>query len=779
MCMARGGRAVVDQDPGMRASGPVVLVPASEATDPDSLWSVARARLSPPRTQAEIVERNRLFERLDAGVRLPLTVVTGPPGAGKTVLVSRWAERRARSGAAAWLSIDSSEIDDAQFWRSVLDAMQTAGEPGLQSLAARLPVGGPGFLPEFANALSSLATPVVLILDDFHELRAPGVSHQLDSLLRHAPERLRLVIVSRTDPRLSLHRLHLEGKLTEVRTAELAFTVPEAAAIFELAGIELTADQVLALHDRTEGWAAGLRLAALSLEGYAEVAEVVRTFAGDDGSVADYFVEQVLEHASPEVRSFMLKTSVVDVMTPGLVDAMFGQPIESRRLLDQLDRSGAFVTRTGFTYRYHVMFRELLRSQLRHRMPDTYFLQHRRAARWYAQHRLNVMAIRHSIEAKDWALAASLVTTNWLPLMARGEALTLREMITQLPRQSVVRDPELALATAATLLVSGEREQAGEYLRLADHRASSVRSNRRIEFGFARMVTRQYEAQSAGDMEGAILASRKLLAGHGADALALEGHERRALALLNLGVAETWVRERGQARTTLENALALARFGHSDYLAFCASASLGLLEALSGQLQRSVELSKEAVDLGERFGWLRLPAAARGTCALAICAYHRNAISEATAYLARADAAVRGSPDRPVSVIVQLVRALIAIRGGDGEAAGIAIHTAMQDAADWQMPPALAAALASAEAGALIAAGRSADAIAAVGSLRDQGRFAEGEVGEGQARAGRGRSEERCQRGGRRPGGRARLPATRDVHRTPRDRRGCSTSTRR
>ena len=178
------------------------------------------------------------------------------------------------------------------------------------------------------------------------------------------------MIVSRADPRLSLHRLLLEGKLTEIRSADLAFTMSEAAAIFELAGIELTADQLAALHGRTEGWAAGLRLAALSLEGHDNLAEVVRTFAGDDGSVADYFVEQVLQHASPEVRAFMLKTSVVDPMTPGLVDALLGQRVQAGRLLDQLERSGAFISRVGLTYRYHPMFRELLGSQLRHRMPD-------------------------------------------------------------------------------------------------------------------------------------------------------------------------------------------------------------------------------------------------------------------------------------------------------------------------------------------------------------------------------------------------------------------------
>ena len=502
----------------------------------------------------------------------------------------------------------------------------------------------------------------------------------------------------------------------------------EAAAIFELAGIELTADQLAALHGRTEGWAAGLRLAALSLEGHHNLAEVVSTFAGDDGSVADYFVEQVLQHASPEVRAFMLKTSVVDPMTPGLVDALLGQRVQAGRLLDQLERSGAFISRVGLTYRYHPMFRELLGSQLRHRMPDSFFLQHRRAAHWYAQHGLGVLAIRHSIAAKDWDVAANLVTANWLGLLVRGEARTVAELVRSLPRHSIVGHPELALAAGAALLESGEGEQAREYIRLADDTASTVRSSRRTEFSFARTVTRQYEARSTGDLERAIVASRKLLAGQGAEALALDGRERRVLALLNLGIAETWIRTRDQARTTLENALALARYGESDYLTFCVLAALGLLEALSGELQRSAKVSSEAVSLGERFGWMRLPSAARAGCALAICAYHWNALSDASDHLERADSAIRGSPDRLVSTTAQLVRALIAIRSGDGEAAGIAIHTARQEAADRPIPPALAGALAGAEAEALIAVGRPSDAVVATESFREHVGTAEGAV---------------------------------------------------
>jgi LuxR family maltose regulon positive regulatory protein len=427
----------------------------------------------------------------------------------------------------------------------------------------------------------------------------------------------------------------------------------------------------------------------------------------------------------------MLKTSVADLITPGLVDALLGGRVDAAELLERLERSGAFLSRVGnqrLTYRYHVMFRELLRSQLRHRMPDAFLLQHRRAARWYTQNGLHAIAIRHAIAAEDWHLAANLITANWLRLLLAGEAATVIEMVTSLPRQSKVRDPELALAAGAALLESGELERAGEYIRLADHGAAAVRSNRRIEFSFGRIVTRQYEARSTGDLEGAIMASKKLLAGHGAAALALGGRDRRALALLNLGIAETWTRPRADARSTLESALALARDGDGDYLVFCVIASLGLLEALSGELRRSAQLSGDAVSLGERRGWMRLPAAAQASCALAICTYHWNAIPEAITHLESASTASRGSPDRSVWAMANLIRALIAIRNGDGEEAGAAIHAVRQDALDWPLPPALASAFAGAEAEALIASGRGAEATDVIASLRKRRRSSEGEL---------------------------------------------------
>lgn len=717
-----------------RASGPRkrqkrAVDAEPHAFDADARRAVAQARLQRPHIGIDVVGRDRLYAKLDEGVGGPLTVVTGLPGAGKTVLTASWAERRTPR-TTAWLSVDGSETGAVQFWRTVVDAVQATGDPALQSLSTPLPVRERDFLPEFANVLDTLPAPLVLVLDDYHELRVPEVSTQLDLLLHRAPANLRLVIVSRTDPPLSLHRLNVEGQLTEIRTPELAFTVPEAATLLELAGVGLTTAQVTALHERTEGWAAGLRLAALSLAGHADVAELVSTFAGDDGSVADYFVEQVLRQVSPKLRSFMLKTSIVDLITPGLVDELVGPQGGGVEMLEQLERSGAFLSRVGqqqLTYRYHLMFRELLRSQLQHTMPEACLLQHRRAARWYARHGHRATAIRHAIAGEDWNLGANLIIANWLRLVLGGKAGMVVELISSLPRQTLVRDPELALALGTALLESGECEQAGEYLRLADHGASTVRSTRRAEFNFARLAARQYELRACGDLEGSVRASKRLLAGHGAEAIALDGRQRRILALLNLGLTETWMYPRAHARSTLESALALTGQGESNYLRFCVLSALGLLEALDGELRRSAQLSREAVSLGERFGWMRVPATAQTACALAICAYQWNELDEATAQLERASLVTDGASDRSVTALIQLVRAQVAVRVGDCDAAGTALQMATHGLG-WEAPPVIARALASAEAETLVAAGRRADAVAAIETVRGHGSCGESEL---------------------------------------------------
>ncbi len=586
------------------------------------------------------------------------------------------------------------------------------------------------FLPAFANAVSALATPLVLILDDFHELRSPRLSEQLDMLLRHAPDKLRLVIGSRADPQLSLHRLHLEGRMAELRCADLAFTMEEAATMFMIAGLELSSDQVEALHERTEGWAAGLRLAALSLEASDDVDELIRTFTGDERTVADYLVEEVLQRQPDEIRDFMMRTSVVELLTPELADVLTRRS-DGARILEALERSNAFVSRVGVHgawYRYHTMFGELLRSQLRHRMPEAFLAQHGIAARWYAKSALNVQATRHAVAGGDWELAADVLGTGWLELLVRGEAQGVADLIASLPAQLLARKPELAIAAAGALLEGGEFERGEEYLRLADDNASGIKPNRRADFILGRTIAQLLQARAGGQFDMARAAALKLLAGHGSASMALSGRDRRALALLNLGIADTWAGRSRRARSALEDSLSLARHAGRTYLEFSALGPLSLLEAVDGNLRKAARLAQDAVGLAERNGWMLTHACAAAHCALAICAYHRNSPSLASQYLDGADVVGRVSRDRAVSVVVQRARALIALRLGDVDRAELALLSARQDAADWQMPVRLESALSIAEAEAMVAAGRGSDALKAIDKSHGLGRWGEAQL---------------------------------------------------
>ena len=307
---------------------------------------IAAARCSAPHLAGGIVERGDLLDVLDRGVQGPLTLITGPPGAGKTTLLSAWLAQRRLPGVVAWLSVDAADTTPAQFWSAVIEAVDHAGESQLGPLLGRLGLDRYDFLRALTASLATRSTPLVLILDDLHELRAPQVLEQLDALLRHPQPMLRLVIASRADPRLSLPRLRLQGRMTELRGADLALTVEQAGRMFAMAALNLSAEEIVALHARTEGWVAGLRLATLLLQATDDVDEMVQTFAGDEHSVADYLVEEVLQRQPTPIREFMLRTSVVDSLSGELADALTGRS-DGAWTLDMLERSNAFISRVG------------------------------------------------------------------------------------------------------------------------------------------------------------------------------------------------------------------------------------------------------------------------------------------------------------------------------------------------------------------------------------------------------------------------------------------------
>ena len=371
------------------------------------------------------MSRPRLSTLLDAGTRQLLTVVSGPAGAGKTTLLTSWSSAGQPPGPVAWLSLDPGDDEPASFWTYLHAALCRSGAvpagSTLRSLAPR-PGLDETFLSLLVSGLAELPTPVVLVLDDLQDISDPTVFQGLEFLLRHAPEQLRLVLSTRLDPPLPLHRLLVSGQLSQVRSADLVFTVAEVGELLS----EYEFQPKLAEHDaallqaRTEGWAVGLRLAALS-QGQPDPHRFVAEFAGDDRSVADYLVGEVLDRQPEELRSFLLQTCIVEELTGDLADALTGGH-DGDWTLARLERANAFVAALGprrGAYRYHQLFAGLLRCELRRQAPDQVAGLHRRAARWYAAHGMVADAIRQALLAGEWRDAADLMAGHGLRDPAR------------------------------------------------------------------------------------------------------------------------------------------------------------------------------------------------------------------------------------------------------------------------------------------------------------------------------------------------------------------------
>ncbi len=431
--------------------------------------------IPPPRPK--VVHRPRLLERLNAGRHRKLTVISAPAGFGKTTLVSAWVADGKQQ--VAWLSLDAGDGDLGRFLTHLVAALQTiAPNFGADVLAvlqsAQPPQASTGIealLTPLLNELTTLPDPIVLVLDDYHMLEAKPIDLALTFLIEHLPPQLHLVITTREDPQLPLARLRGQGQLTELRAADLRFTATEAADFLnQVMGLSLAAADIAALEAHTEGWIAGLQLAALSLEGQQDISGFIQSFAGDHRYIVDYLVEEVLQRQPAAVRSFLLQTAILDRLNGGLCDAVTGLEGGNTRL-ETLQRGNFFVVPLDdkrHWYRYHHLFADVLAAHLREEQPDQVPALHRRASDWYADNGLPADAIRHALAAKDFARAADLVELV-VPAMRRGrQERTLLGWLQALPDEVVQNRPVLSVYYAGTLLQSGELKGVEERLRDAE-----------------------------------------------------------------------------------------------------------------------------------------------------------------------------------------------------------------------------------------------------------------------------------------------------------------------
>lgn len=436
-------------------------------------------KLHVPAIEAQLVHRAALLEVLAAGRARKLTLLSAPAGWGKTTLLAQWALGAGENGRFAWLSLDSADNDPVWFWMYVVAALQKVS-PGVGIRAVELLAMGADplqvVLPTLLNDLDTIASPVVLVLDDYHHVARRAVHEQLAFFISRMPANLHLVLATRSDPTLPLARLRASGELAEVRTDDLRFGPIEADHLLnDVLGLGLAPTDIHLLHRRTEGWAAGLYLAALSLAGRADTATFIRTFAGDNRHIVDYLMAEVLDGQPPHLRSFLLRTSILGRLSGALCDAVL-QTSGSASVLQDIERENLFVVPLDTSrrwYRYHQLFGELLRTELRRTEPDLFADLHRRAATWFEAEGLIDEAVRHLLAAGDIARSADLIAADWVAEFNSGGVSTISGYLDLLPEDTVLQDPRLSVARAWIALSVGQLDDAAEWIEAVETRSAA------------------------------------------------------------------------------------------------------------------------------------------------------------------------------------------------------------------------------------------------------------------------------------------------------------------
>jgi LuxR family maltose regulon positive regulatory protein len=634
-----------DRDPlPAPAAGPLARSGSEPAADP-----LLRSKLHAPPARPDLVPRPRLLDRLAAGLRGPLTLVAAPAGAGKTSLLAAWRAAPLGGGVPlAWVSLDAGDNDPARFWRYVaaaLDQLQPGVADGAMALlCSPQPPPVETVLTVLLNALAALPRDAVLALDDYHAIEAPEIHRGLAFLLDHLPPRLHLVVASRADPPLPLGRLRARGALAEIRAADLRFTEAEAAAFLGGAmGLELTAEQVAALAARTEGWIAGLQLAALSLQGRGDASDFIRDFAGSHRFLVDYLADEVLERQPAAVQRFLLETAVLDRLSGPLCDALTGRD-DGAALLGRLERANLFTVPLddeGRWYRYHHLFADVLRRRLAEDAPTSIAVLYERACLWHERHGDAATAFDYALRGGHAGHAARVLDAMATALIANSETDRFLRLVAPIPADLRAAHARLALAEAWALVFTDRPEAAEAAVATAEaHLAHPERLP--ADLPAPRLVAtiatlRAYVATRAGDLAGTVRHSSAALAALDAAEVApagagVAGYPRGAL-LLNLGIARQRLADDvGGAEQAYLAALPL---NHAANRPFATIATYGHLMALCrarGQFDRAVALGREGLAWIERQGGALFPVEHELHLTLIEIAYERDDLAGAAAH---------------------------------------------------------------------------------------------------------------------------------------------------
>jgi LuxR family maltose regulon positive regulatory protein len=622
-------------------------------------------------TATGVVVRPELLERLNRAGRV--AEVSGPAGSGKSVLLRSWIDAAAPAGQAAQVSAQDGDGDPQRFWISVAEALRTtaAGSAVVQSVTTAPDLDGWSIVERLVADLGSLRDRIWLVIDDVHALGSAEALHQLELMLTRAPAGLRIVLASRRDLRLGLHRLRLDGELTEIRAASLRFSRDEARALLAASGARISESALALLHQRTEGWAAGLRLAALSLTEHPDPERFAAEFCGDERTVAEYLLAEVLERQTAEVRRLLSRTSVLERVSGPLADRLTGGS-GGEQILRELEQAGAFVVALDARrswFRYHRLFADLLQWELRQTEPAELAGLHVAAADWFAEHGFPLEAVRHAQAVQDWERAGRLLADHGIDAVLNGRGATVRELITSFPAGVVTADAELTAVAAAAELTLGSPEEGARYLALAATEATSAPAASRDRFRVTLAVLRLDLARQRGDLRAVAEEAEQLRSADSVDVGQLGlGDELRALALTSLGIAELWSSRIRDAEAHLEQGIALARRLERPFLEVSGLAHLGVAASFRS-FALAAERSSEAIELARRHDWGGEPLVAIAYPTLAGALIWRGELEAAQRWLTEGERALQSGVEPLTRMLLHLVRGFLEIaRGRTGAA---------------------------------------------------------------------------------------------------------------